>query len=96
LLDGACECGTPSEGIDKVCICGGVFSMRARFHGKEEKMKKQNKKQQGYTLLEYCAGAAIIAGILWTALNTMSTNMSTLLTNVGTWATSRANTVVTK
>jgi hypothetical protein len=42
--------------------------------------------EAGYTLLEYCAGAAIIAGILWTALNALGGNLSDLLAAVGEWA----------
>lgn len=50
---------------------------------------EQVKKMQGYTLLEYCAGAAIIAGILWTALNALGTDLSALLNAVGGWAKGR-------
>ena len=49
--------------------------------------------QRGYTLLEYCAGAAIISGILWTALNALGGNVSGLLNSVGAWATRRADNV---
>lgn len=49
------------------------------------------REQRGYTLLEYCAGAAIIAGILWGALNTLGGNLNTLLEGIGTWATQRAD-----
>jgi Flp pilus assembly pilin Flp len=48
--------------------------------------KKNRKDESGYTLLEYCAGAAIIAGILWTALNALGGNLSDLLEAVGQWA----------
>ena len=45
--------------------CGALYK-------EEERMKQQQMKaQKGYTLLEYCAGAAIIAGILWTGLNSL-------------------------
>jgi Flp pilus assembly pilin Flp len=47
------------------------------------------KRQRGYTLLEYCAGAAIIAGILWTALSALGGNLSGLLEAVGRWAVAR-------
>ena len=53
--------------------------------------KSRRREQRGYTLLEYCAGAAIIAGILWAALNTLGGNLNTLLEGIGTWATQRAN-----
>lgn len=46
--------------------------------------------QRGYTLLEYCAGAALIAGIIWVALNSMGQNISALLNAIGQWAATRA------
>jgi len=49
-------------------------------------IEKNRKDESGYTLLEYCAGAAIIAGILWTALNALGGNLSDLLEAVGQWA----------
>jgi Flp pilus assembly pilin Flp len=56
-------------------------------------MRKNGKRERGYTLLEYCAGAAIIAGVLWTALNALGGNLSSLLNAVGNWATSRTGSV---
>ena len=54
--------------------------------------KKETKKnQKGYTLLEYCAGAALIAGIIWVALNAMGQNITVLLDAIGQWAVTRAN-----
>ncbi len=52
--------------------------------------RKNLRDQKGYTLLEYCAGAAIIAGILWTALNALGGNLSDLLDAVGRWAQRRS------
>jgi hypothetical protein len=51
--------------------------------------KQGNRRQRGYTLLEYCAGAAIVAGVLWSSLNTMGTNISGLIGSVGNWAKAR-------
>lgn len=56
----------------------------------KNKQTKQESRERGYTLLEYCAGAAIIAGILWTALNALGGNLSDLLSAVGEWAKRRA------
>lgn len=56
----------------------------------KDKQTKQESRERGYTLLEYCAGAAIIAGILWTALNALGGNLSDLLNAVGEWAQRRA------
>ncbi len=56
----------------------------------ERNMKRNEKNnERGYTLLEYCAGAALIAGIIWVALNTMGQNVSALLNAIGQWAASR-------
>jgi hypothetical protein len=57
-------------------------------------MKKQvDSQERGYTLLEYCAGAAIIAGILWTALNSLGGDLSQLLNAVGQWAQTRTGSI---
>lgn len=45
--------------------------------------------QRGYTLLEYCAGAALIAGVIWVAMNALGQNISALLNAVGQWAATR-------
>lgn len=50
----------------------------------------RGRKEEGYTLLEYCAGAAVIAGILFAALQTMGTNLGNYLGAIGSWATRRA------
>lgn len=56
--------------------------------------KSENKRERGYTLLEYCAGAAIIAGILWTSLSNLGTDLTGLLNAVGSWSNSRRDGVV--
>lgn len=58
------------------------------------KSQKNQKNQKGYTLLEYCAGAAIIGGILWTALNALGGDLSNLLGAVGGWANARQGGIV--
>jgi Flp pilus assembly pilin Flp len=58
--------------------------------------KRSRKNERGYTLLEYCAGAAVIAGILWTALNALGGNLSALLDAVGSWAQRRTTAISTK
>ena len=56
--------------------------------------KSANKRERGYTLLEYCAGAAIIAGILWTALDNLGADLSGLLNAVGAWSNTRTDGIV--
>ena len=46
--------------------------------------------QRGFTLLEYCAGAAVIAGIIFAALHAMGENLGSYLGAIGDWATRRA------
>lgn len=46
---------------------------------------------QGYTLLEYCAGAAVIAGVIYVALAALGANLQDLLNALGEWAANRAN-----
>lgn len=53
-------------------------------------LRLKGKKEQGYTLLEYCAGAAVIAGIIFAALQSMGNNLSGYLGAIGSWATRRA------
>ena len=53
----------------------------------------RRRNQRGYTLLEYCAGAALIAGIIWVSLSAMSQNLSGLLDAIGSWASRRTQDV---
>lgn len=54
-----------------------------------ERVKSKAKRSRGYTLLEYAAGAAILAGILYAALNLMGDGMKDLAGSIGSWATER-------
>lgn len=63
-------------------------------HNTGGNMERRKNRERGYTLLEYCAGAAIIASILWTALNSLGGDLSALLGSVGGWANARQNQVV--
>ncbi|RME59915.1 MAG: hypothetical protein D6780_04315 [Candidatus Dadabacteria bacterium] len=56
----------------------------------EKKEKKNIKKNRGYTLLEYCAGAAVIAGVVWLAMNALGQNLSQFLNALGQWAVARS------
>lgn len=50
---------------------------------------RNRKNEKGYTLLEYCAGAAIILGVLYGALNALGTDLQNLLGSMGGWANNR-------
>lgn len=55
----------------------------------EKRRSAASRGQGGYTLLEYCAGSAIIAGILWGALGYLGNSLDGLLRGVGDWAQTR-------
>ena len=59
----------------------------------KELFSLKSRLERGYTLLEYCAGAAIIASVLWLALNSLGGELSNLLTSVGSWARARSTEV---
>lgn len=48
------------------------------------KRRMRNKNERGFTLLEYCAGAAAVMVVLFAAMNTFSTNISTFLGKINT------------
>ena len=53
------------------------------------------KGNKGYALLEYSAGAAVIATVLWAAMGTMGNGISGMLNNLGTWASNQAEVIDT-
>jgi hypothetical protein len=57
-------------------------------------MKKKHvciKKQRGYTLLEYAAGAAVLMGLLYIGVQALGGGVQDLLEAVGVWARSRSS-----
>ena len=48
------------------------------------------KKQRGYTLLEYAAGAAVLMGLLYIGVQALGGGVQDLLEAVGVWARSRS------
>jgi hypothetical protein len=54
-------------------------------------MKKiKNRKSAGFTLLEYCAGAAVVLSVVYVAFSTMGGNLSVLMESVGTWSSNKS------
>lgn len=47
--------------------------------------------EQGFTLLEYCAGAAVIAGVVWVAMDQLGGSLAGLIENLAAWAASRGS-----
>jgi Flp pilus assembly pilin Flp len=54
--------------------------------------ERKGNREKGYTLLEYCAGAAIIVTVLYTALNGLGDQLSSFLGSIGSWAVSHSPT----
>lgn len=53
-------------------------------------LSQRRKSQKGFTLLEYCAGAAVLAAVIFGALNTMGGQIGDLMTSIGDWSFQRA------
>ena len=68
------------------CSIKGAF-----YEGAEKKVSQaDSRREKGYALLEYCAGAAVVAIVLWAAMQTLGASVSTLLGNISDWALARA------
>jgi hypothetical protein len=53
----------------------------------------KNKNEKGYTLLEYCAGAAVVVGALYGSLSTLGTELDKFMGGIGGWAQKRTTEV---
>ena len=45
--------------------------------------------ERGFTLLEYCAGAAVIATVVFAGLQLFGTSLSEFFDGLGAWVTAR-------
>jgi Flp pilus assembly pilin Flp len=74
---------------------GGVMKMLYFLHGKLRSFLELKKvsQQDGYALLEYCAGAAVVAIVLWAAMQALGASVSSLLGTISDWALARASEV---
>ncbi len=54
------------------------------------RVRRLKETEQGYTLLEYCAGATVIAVVVYAALNALGVQLNNFLTELGNWAGRRA------
>lgn len=59
-------------------------------HKTRKGARRGTRDERGFSLLEYCAGAAVILVTIWGALSLMGDNIETLLNSIGNWATTRA------
>ena len=57
-------------------------------------VRKVRTQTSGYTLLEYCAGAALIAGVIWTAMGLFGASISTFLDTLRLWVTERQSDLI--
>ena len=64
-------------------------NMQQKINRRKTASRIRRSREAGYTLLEYCAGAAIITGILWGALGYLGNSLDGLLRGVGSWAQAR-------
>jgi hypothetical protein len=53
-------------------------------------VKRLIKREQGYTLLEYVAGATVVGAVLYAALNSLGGDLQQFLQALGDWAGRRA------
>lgn len=68
--------------LNYICSLSGLIS--AYFQS------RTSTNDRGYTLLEYCAGAAIMAGVVWGAMQVLGNGLSGFLQGLSAWATNRA------
>ena len=50
---------------------------------------KHEKRQRGFTLLEYCMGAAVLLGIVFAGLSLFGAGLNDYFGNIGQWLQSR-------
>ena len=53
-------------------------------------------RERGFTLLEYCAGAAALVAIVYVSMQTLGNNLSTSFGSINTWMTSKVGADFTK
>jgi hypothetical protein len=54
---------------------------------------RDSQKQRGFTLLEYCAGAAVVAGVLYVGFNELGNNIKGFMEGIGQWLSKRTTQV---
>lgn len=57
------------------------------------RVSRRNRNESGFALLEYAAGAAVVVGVMYVALNALGTSTSTYLGAVGNWLERRTTAV---
>lgn len=62
---------------------------------KRQIRRNSRSNEQGFTLLEYVAGAAIILTLVWAGFQSMGTSLTNALGAIGNWAEERATSITT-
>ena len=68
------------------CMSSSNFKEEKNISSRSQKTASE----KGYALLEYCAGAAIIAGVIWVALTNLGGSLEQLLASLSDWAIARS------
>jgi hypothetical protein len=66
------------------------------FSNNERLKIKRKRKESGYTLLEYAAGAALLMGVLYVGLRALGGSLEGLLTSISAFADRRKAELDTK
>jgi hypothetical protein len=66
------------------------------FSNSERLLIKRKRKESGYTLLEYAAGAALLMGVLYVGLRALGGSLEGLLTSISAFADRRKAELDTK
>ena len=59
-------------------------------------MSVARKQQRAFTLLEYCAGAAVIAGVVWVGMDLFGQQLRNLLDALTQWTLNRTQDINTQ
>lgn len=55
--------------------------------------RRYTRKERGFTLLEYCAGAAVVAAVIWGAFYALGSDIRQFMGDIGAWAKARGSEV---
>lgn len=59
------------------------------------KVKRNKKNESGFTLLEYCAGAAVITGAVYLGFNALGVELGAFFDAISSWASDRTGQITT-
>ena len=56
---------------------------------RQVKKSSKTSREAGFTLLEYCAGAAVVIAVIWVGFRAMGDDIGDYLKGIGEWAKAR-------